>query len=199
MPLRQRPKSVKLSKKTRKRRGAFTCKVNYFFLPKLNGSYHVLKVQCAISTNLRFIPTTFTSLQVVISNAVFWWWHPRLFNQRKCIKLVLSRWLSPITFLNRSSHSRLRNNKSIFWHLCFSPELACLLLLSVRPKPKLRPKLRSISAESVRPKLRPRLPNRRITKKTSFLRIFAPFSHFLSNFQPNWNVSNLKINYEFAY
>ena len=121
--------------------------MNYFFLPKLNGSYHVHEIQRAIlplqtlkvvlfalmkvpSTNLHFIRTTFTSLQVVISKGVFWWWwHLRLFNQRKCIKLVLSRWLSPITFLNRSTHSRLRNNKSVFWHLCFSPELACLHLL----------------------------------------------------------------------
>ena len=39
---------------------------------------------------------------------------------------------------------------------------------SVRPKPKLRPNLRPISAESVRPKLRWRLPNHRIGEKRHF-------------------------------
>ena len=45
---------------------------------------------------------------------------------------------------------------------------------SVRPKPKLRLKLRSFSAESVRPKLRPRLPNCRITKVGLTEQFFVP-------------------------
>ena len=64
-----------------------------------------------------------------------------------------------------------------------------LLSSSVRPKPKLWPKLRPIPAEIVRPKLRWRLPNHRIGKKTSFwanfgqlfsiLRMFQIFSQFV--------------------
>ena len=150
MPLRQRPKSVKLSKKQEKGVGLSHAKwITFSYLNsmgrimcmKSNALLYlgkIWKLFCLhgwkyLLANLLFIfacelRTTFTSLQVVDSKAISWWWHPRLFNQRKCIKLVLSRWLSPITFLNRSTHSRLRNNKSIFWHLCFSPELACLLL-----------------------------------------------------------------------
>ena len=50
---------------------------------------------------------------------------------------------------------------------------------SERPKPKLRPKLRPFSAESVRPKLRWRVPNHRIGEKPSFL---ANFGRFLESF-----------------
>ena len=59
--------------------------------------------------------------------------------------------------------------------------------ISVRPKPKLRPKLRWISAEIVRPKLRWSWPNHRTSKKRHFWQFLAIFQIFsislsISNF-----------------
>ena len=57
--------------------------------------------------------------------------------------------------------------------------------ISVRPKPKFRPKFRSKSAEIVRPKFRSIRRNAEIAKKRhfyEFLPFFANFSQFFSNF-----------------
>ena len=61
-----------------------------------------------------------------------------------------------------------------------------LVVVSVRPKPKLRPKLRSKTAETVRPKLRWNLPNHRIGKKRRFWLISRNFSKILNITELNW-------------
>ena len=69
-----------------------------------------------------------------------------------------------------------------YLHWVFSIHLQKYVLVlintSVRPKPKLRPKLRSFTAEIVQLKLRSTLPNRRISQKTSF---FANFELYFVN------------------
>ena len=52
----------------------------------------------------------------------------------------------------------------------------CYIVISVRPKPKFRPKFRSKSAEIVRPKFRSTHRNAEMAKKRHFDEFFGEFS-----------------------